>query len=162
METLELVPSDAVRTIVGEVFLVMVKLQIRPVDGKWKSQTGARVTAIVGLSGPVDSGQPNFSVILETSEELALRITGATLKRPLTQWSHIVEDACGEIANMIAGNLKKHLIATHVLSLPTVIHGVDYEWGVPAPQVMQEQVFECGSEAFRVCVLQAQTDHPTP
>lgn len=155
MGTLASVPGEVVRGIVGEVFRVMVRLPVSPAETKGEGAPGRKATAIVSMSGPVDSGKPCFGVIIEMPEQLAIRITASTLRKPIAQWSPIVEDACGEIANMIAGNLKKHLIATHVLSMPTVVHGLDYDWGMPSFHIMQDQRFVCGPDGLRVCVVQA-------
>jgi len=154
----ELAPPDAVKWVVEQVFKVMVRLEAKASSEPWQPLTGKHVTSLVTVSGPVDSDQPNFSVSVEMSEDLAMRVTGATLKRPITGWSHMVEDAIGEITNMIAGNLKKHMIATHVLSIPVVAHGSDFDFQMPSLQATQEQVFICGADRFRLVVGQVKNE----
>jgi len=148
----ELAPPDAVIAVVEQVFKVMVRLEAKASSDAWQAIAGKHVTSLVTVSGPIDSDQPNYSVSLELSEDLAMRVTGATLKKPITGWSHMVEDAIGEITNMIAGNLKKHMIATHVLSIPVVAHGSDFDFKMPTLQATQEQVFSCGADRFRLIV----------
>lgn len=154
----ELAPPDAVKWVVEQVFKVMVRLDARISDAPWQAPTGKRVTSLVTVSGPIDSDQPNYSVSLEMSEELAMRITSTTLRKSVNEWSHMVEDAVGEITNMIAGNLKKHMIATHVLSIPVVAHGSDYDFKMPTLQATQEQVFSCESDRFLLTVGQVKNE----
>ena len=64
-----------------------------------------------------------------------------------------VEDALGEIANMLGGNLKALLPAPSVLSLPVVIKGQDYEFRVPGAAPINQSWFRSPHGDFAVTLF---------
>jgi chemotaxis protein CheX len=52
-----------------------------------------------------------------------------------------VADALGELANMIAGNVKPLLPNAAAISLPTVVHGADLRLDIPGGQAVVAIVF---------------------
>jgi two-component system chemotaxis sensor kinase CheA len=64
----------------------------------------------------------------------------------------LVDDAVGELANIVAGNIKGMLVEACKLGLPTVIRGSDYRVSVPGTSVVLEAAFECEGERFTVAV----------
>ncbi len=82
------------------------------------------VTAIVGFAGHF-TGLLNLHV----PKSLALRFTSSMLGIEVTKLNSDVDDALGEIANMIAGSLKHHLSKDgHEvrLSIPSIVTGDEY------------------------------------
>ncbi len=65
-----------------------------------------------------------------------------------------VEDALGELTNMVAGNLKIVLPRPCQLSLPAVVEGIDYRVIVPGTKIAGQVLFESGSQPFLVTVLE--------
>lgn len=68
-----------------------------------------------------------------------------------------VEDALGELTNMIAGNLKTVLPRPCTLSLPAVVEGLDYRVIVPGTKISGQVLFEFNSEPLLVTLLEGST-----
>lgn len=146
-----LVQPELLSGIITDVFVLMAKLPIQSKSSQEAGEPeGIKVTALVTMSGRPGSPEPNYRVLLEVPERLALKIATSMLQQPILQWSSDVEDACGEVVNMIGGNLKKHLVATHVLSMPAVIHGADFQCSLAHITFEQSAAFVCGPDPFRV------------
>lgn len=82
------------------------------------------ISSLVGLAGTF-----NGLVSLHMPSSLANRATGCMLGMEITEINDDVNDAMGEIANMIAGSFKQHLSKSGLdihLSTPSVVHGKDY------------------------------------
>jgi CheY-specific phosphatase CheX len=65
-----------------------------------------------------------------------------------------VEDALGELTNMVAGNLKIVLPRPCQLSLPAVVEGIDYRVIVPGTKIAGQVLFESNSQPLLVTVLE--------
>jgi len=105
---------------------------------------------VVTLSGPPGSVPACYGFALEMPELLAFKIAALLSPTPIVAWSSLVEDACGEVVNLLAGNAKKHLTANYTLSVPTVVHGKDYHWSMPKLEVKQIERFRCGDALVQV------------
>ena len=84
------------------------------------------VVAIVGLAG---AGGGNLSILFDSDTAIKLAATMLGMKAEEVSTDDM-RDAIGELANMIAGNLKTKLTSTLpnlVLSIPTVITGDNYQ-----------------------------------
>lgn len=149
-----LIRPNVIRSIVLDVFRLMLKMNIEPVlAGTDYTIKGTKVTGVVSMSSPADiPDQPNYAVVLEMTQALAFRVVSAMLQQKVDTWNDLTEDACGEITNMIAGNAKKHLITSHILSMPTVIYGVEYQWCLPHLDVKQVEAFNCGTDVFKLLI----------
>lgn len=82
------------------------------------------LTAMVGLAGTY-----NGLVSVHLPWQLAISFTSLMLGMEVTEIDDDVNDAMGEIANMIAGSFKQHLSkgGTDIqLSTPSVVNGSDY------------------------------------
>ncbi len=82
------------------------------------------VSAMVGLAGTY-----NGLISIHQPISLALKVTEAMLDMEVTEIDQDVLDALGEIANMVAGNVKQHLSKGGLdirLSTPSVATGSDY------------------------------------
>jgi len=64
-----------------------------------------------------------------------------------------VRDVIGEVANMLAGNLKALLPEPCRISLPAVAFGSDVHMTVPRTAVEAAASFECGGRALAVTLL---------
>ena len=161
MSPAALIRPNVIRSIVLDVFRLMLRLETEPVlAGTDYVIKGTKVTGVVSMSSPADApNQPNYAVVLEMTQELAFEVVGAMLQQKIEVWNDLAEDACGEITNMVAGNAKKHLISSHVLSMPTVIYGVDYQWCLPHLEVKQIEVFKCGNQIFKVLIGEEKRRH---
>lgn len=106
-------------TMVGLEDLLNLPVPIDPV-----SNFKDCISALVGLAGV-----HNGLVSLHMPVEQALNATSNMLGMAVTEVNDDVNDAMGEIANMIAGSFKQHLSKSGVdiqISTPSVVHGKEY------------------------------------
>lgn len=95
------------------------------------------VSGMIGLAG-----QCRGLLAIHAHEDVAMAITSRFLGVPVDVVAEEVVDAFGELANMLAGNIKMALDPSGkavTLSVPSCIHGADYH-------------VECVEEAFWVVV----------
>lgn len=86
------------------------------------------ISGVIGLSGKAAG-----MVIINLSEEVALKAASAMLMMEVTEVNDDVLDAVGELANMVAGQAKAELEEYELsVSLPTVITGEDHDVRFPS------------------------------
>jgi chemotaxis protein CheX len=94
-------------------------------------------------------GQSRAIVTVDCSTRLARLLGAAMFDTPENELSQEeVDDALGEIANIIGGNIKALLPGPSELGLPEI----DYNVVDRPSQTVVEQAFRCTGEPFRVCV----------
>lgn len=106
-------------TMVGLEDLLHLPIQIDPV-----THFSDCISSLVGLAGSY-----NGLVSLHMPSELALKATSSMLGMTVTELNDDVNDAMGEIANMIAGSFKLHLSRSGLdihISTPSVVYGKEY------------------------------------
>lgn len=106
-------------TMVGLEDLLHLPIQIDPVTNFTDC-----VSSLVGLAGAY-----NGLVSLHMPSSLAITATSGMLGMAVTELDDDVNDAMGEIANMIAGSFKQHLSRSGLdvhLSTPSVVYGKEY------------------------------------
>ena len=112
---------------VQDVFINMVgvdDLMHMPVQIGVTTHFKKCLTAMVGLAGTY-----NGLVSVHIPWPLAISFTSLMLGMEVTEIDDDVNDAMGEIANMIAGSYKQHLSkggSDIQLSTPSVVNGADY------------------------------------
>lgn len=144
--------EDAVReTIAGitkGVFSTMVMLDVvdEPPLDEPVLNFHETVTSMVGLAGS-HSG----ILAIHCPKKLALLVTSNMLGMEVTEVDDDVNDAMGEIANMVGGDVK-HIFspkgADINLSIPTVIYGNDYALESVSSAESLVMPFVCGDERF--------------
>jgi chemotaxis protein CheX len=104
------------------------------------------LTSMVGLAGS-HSG----ILAVHCPKNLALLITSNMLGMEVTEIDDDVNDAMGEIANMIGGDIK-HIFspkgADINLSIPTAIYGSDYLLESMSSSETLLMPFQCGGDRF--------------
>jgi chemotaxis protein CheX len=106
-------------TMVGLEDLLHLPIQIDPI-----TEFKDCISSLVGLAGSY-----NGLVSLHMPSVLANKATGFMLGMEVTEVNDDVNDAMGEIANMIAGSFKQHLSKSGLdvqLSTPSVVYGKEY------------------------------------
>jgi chemotaxis protein CheX len=144
----------------AEVMQTMMQMSVRPVRTTFKKVEAqqAEVIGSVGIAG-VLSG--NISIFL--SRELARIVTAKMLMmepEDITSDEELV-DAVGEMANMIAGNIKTHLfkkIPLFDIATPAVTIGQDMRRSSVADQLCLLSVFEWEGHEFMVEFLLVSRD----
>ncbi len=144
--------EDAVRKTIADitkgVFSTMVMLDVvdePPLDAPVLN-FHETVTSMVGLAGS-HSG----ILAIHCPKNLALLVTSNMLGMEVTDVDEDVNDAMGEIANMVGGDVK-HIFspkgADINLSIPTVIYGSDYALESMSSAESLVMPFVCGEERF--------------
>jgi chemotaxis protein CheX len=111
--------QDVFITMVGVEDLIHLPLQV-DVTTHFKEC----LTAMVGLAGTY-----NGLVSVHLPWPMAISFTSLMLGMEVTEIDDDVNDAMGEIANMVAGSFKQHLSkggSDIQLSTPSVVNGADY------------------------------------
>lgn len=112
---------------VNDVFINMVgveDLMHLPIQIDVTTHFKDCITAMVGLAGTY-----NGLVSVHVPWQLAISFTSLMLGMEVTEIDDDVNDAMGEIANMIAGSFKQHLSkggSDIKLSTPSVVNGSNY------------------------------------
>lgn len=99
------------------------------------------------------TGEWNGAIVLQCSRLLARSVTESMFEMSPGEASAAeIEDAVGELANIIGGGLKCLLPGPSTLSLPTVTDGV--AMAIPGSEAILGETFSAGGEAFIVTVHQ--------
>jgi len=108
---------------IREVFELMLGQQLT-VSGERAEHQQPAITAMVGLAGQV-CGVMSIRCSMQAASRMAAKMLGA---EPAPD-SPEIQDAFGEICNMVAGNFKNKIAGLGdncMLSVPTVVTGSDY------------------------------------
>lgn len=109
-----------------EIFETMIMVDVNPGEPlkEHVSKFKFSLSAMVGFAG---FKQGNLSI--HASETVAKGLTQDFLGMEVEEINEDVEDAMGELANMLAGSLKPFIASNGEkveLSLPSVVHGEEY------------------------------------
>jgi len=97
------------------------------------------ISGVIGLTGRAVG-----TVVINLSEEVALRAASTMLMMEYTEVNEDVIDAIGEIANMVAGAAKAELEEYDLsVSLPTVITGENHDVCFPSSTTPICVPFDC-------------------
>ncbi len=139
---------------VQEVFETMLDWPCRrgPVPSQDGGLTPSKsVTAVVGFGGLL-SGACIFRVSAAAALKMAARLTGAEI----ADVDATVQDAIGEICNMLAGSWKSRFPELGVqcgLSVPAVIAGSDYKLRIQSPKFELRHAYIAGDTGFEVTIV---------
>ena len=134
--------------VVDMVFATMLGLKVEPYPMPWVRPT-EMVTAAVYFAG-----EWRGAVLLECTRRQAR--TFAQLLMPIdpaAMTDEDVRDALGELANMLAGNLKSVLPSGVVLSMPSVIEGSDYSLKICGKRSIERVLFWSIEDIFGVTLV---------
>jgi len=110
------------------------------------------VTACVHFTGGWEG-----SVVLECPETLGLEAASLMFAmEPSETGLSEMKDALGELANMVAGNVKPLLPNPCQISMPTVVDGVEYEVSLPGARQIQRIGLRSQGKAFAAAVYDKQ------
>ena len=129
--------SDKIIESTLEIFTDMVMMEISVVD-KPRLKLGPLKESITGMIGL--AGTHKGVLAVHFPKQVALNVTSSFLGMEVEEINVDVQDAIGEIANMLGGNLKTILSGQGKdiqLSLPSTIYGDEYTF---TSQVDTDQV----------------------
>lgn len=141
--------EDAVR-VVRDIFGTMLGLEVEPVQVQWPPPEDL-INVTVHYAGAWKG-----ALLLECTYPQAYVFTSRLMdiEEPEAM-NDDVRDAMGELANMIAGNLKPVLPPGVCLSMPTLIEGTDYALRILGGSLAGMVAFGCGYGVFWVTLIEA-------
>lgn len=146
------VNDEDVSRLVHDVWSSIIGIELR------EAGTGSLGVAERSLTGFVHiQGRWNGTVTVEVPDGLALEAAAAMFGLELDELGgEEIDDALGELANMIGGGVKSLLPGPCQLSLPAVVGGLDYEVNVPGCRPVRQLWFlDSRDRAVAVTVLEA-------
>jgi chemotaxis protein CheX len=144
---------SAIQSSVSEVFSTMLGVMVEPCESR-QDATGPRTTegivSFVGLAGTwVGSG------LLSCHSGLACRLCSLFLMTDSREVDEEVQDAIGEIANMVIGSFKtvaESTVGPLTLSIPTTIYGQNFSSKSLGNNEWTVVPFKIGDETLEVWV----------
>lgn len=135
--------------VVDMVFSTMLGLKVEPYPMPWVRPTDM-VTAAVYFAGAWRG-----AVLLECTRRQARTFAQLLMSiGPSAMIDEDVRDALGELANMLAGNLKSVLPSGVVLSMPSVIEGSDYSLQICGKRSIERVPFWSIEDIFGVTLVE--------
>lgn len=120
--------DDKIIESVKEIFSTMIMMEVEVIDEKTGTHEPLRdsISGIIGLAGTHKG-----ILAVHLPKAVAVAITGSFLGMEVTEIDEDVEDAVGELANMLGGNVKTLLSERGrdiELSMPSTISGQHYDF----------------------------------
>lgn len=135
--------------IVESVFSTMLNLEVHQAEMAW-TPAPDMITAAVYFAGAWKG-----AVLLECARPLAFEFTHRLMSIDLpSAVNDDVRDAMGELANMLAGNLKSVLPHGIDLSMPSVVEGADYTLRVCGGGLIDRIPFQSGLGVIWVTLIE--------
>jgi chemotaxis protein CheX len=146
--SLEIYREDLAR-IVQSVFRTMMDLDAATSDAPWKHSPDM-ITSAVHFVGEW-RGAALVECNVPQALQFAARFMGIEMPSAIDD---DVRDVMGELANMVAGNLKSLLPRGSDLSMPSVVEGSDYALRVCGVNAAERMTFSSAAGAFRVTLIE--------
>lgn len=141
--------ENSISGITQNVFAMLLGIRMARSDGFAFAAGRPTTTGVVTISGGW-CGAITVTVDGRTGRRIAAHMFGTSLERAT---DGEVNDAIGEVANMIGGNFKSRLAQPALLSLPTVAHGTGCTVSVPGSREVGRFGFESAGNRAIVTVV---------
>jgi chemotaxis protein CheX len=115
---------NAFCTTTMNVFRTMFSIEAAPGKPHLKTEPfpTSDISGIIGFSGEAQG-----SIALSFPRDTALKVVSAMVGSPMTELNTEISDAIGELANIVAGNVKKEIPQFQLsISLPQVVVGMNH------------------------------------
>lgn len=142
--------AEGILAIAHEIWSTTLDLEVKP-GSALPAQNGQTtlLTSCIQISGDWQG-----AVTLSCTHDLARRAVASMFDMSVEEVGRDdMYDAIGEMANMVAGNMKPMLSPTCRLSPPAVVEGVEYELRIPGARLIHETPMECEGMPFAVSVF---------
>jgi chemotaxis protein CheX len=139
---------ESVAQIAGTVFETMLGLSIDPVEGGGALPAGSLTAAVYY------AGTWRGVLLLECSPEQGADWAARYMQLAPPLSIDDVRDGVGEVANVIAGNLKALLPSGVGLSIPSVVQGSDYSVRICGGNLVEHMSFASSGGAFRITLVE--------
>jgi chemotaxis protein CheX len=146
--------DELVRTAVREVFETMLSLDLEPQPAGTSIQnTEPHVVGAVGFIG-----RPNGIVYVYATANFARDITNALLGLAETDATsdEMVNDAMGELTNMIVGHIKSRLADRGMpcaLTIPSIVRGTNFTIEAVSTTTRRLCAFQCRGNRLAIEIL---------
>ena len=140
---------DDLARIVQSVFQTMMDLEVAASEARW-THAPDTVTSAVHFAGEW-RGAALVECNAQQACQFAARFMGID---PPAAIDDDVRDVMGELANMVAGNLKSLLPRGVGLSMPSVVVGNDYTLHVCGANAVERMTFASAAGMFRITLIE--------
>lgn len=142
---------DDLASVVQSVFATMMNLEVTRSEAPWTHAPNTITSAVLFV------GEWRGGTLVECEGwqacQFAVHFMGVDLPAAIDD---DVRDVMGELANMVAGNLKSLLPHGVDLSIPSVVEGTDYAMHVcRGANAMERMTFSSPVGDFRVTLIEA-------
>ncbi len=144
-----MVQNEQIRSIIENIWSSVLGLSVNRTEPAG-APTGEYLTSCVHITGAW-AGALTIACPVASSRQAAALMFGM---EPKDVGDSEMQDALGELANIAGGNVKALLPAGCMLSLPTVVQGVDHKFVVPNSRVTGETAFTCEGQTTMVRILE--------
>ena len=148
-----MIHPEEIEQIVTSIWMSILDL---PIAAALEDSNAAPSFGTRTLTGCVQfTGEFEGAALVHTTAALARRLASVMFMADEDSLSlEEVQDALGEISNMIAGNIKPLLPGPARISLPSVVEGQDYTVIVPGSRSVCRASFQCLDQPLLVSVQQ--------
>jgi len=136
-------------SIVQSVFRTMMDMEVEAAAAPWIHPPDTLTAAVHFV------GEWRGATLVECGAQPARQFAQHFMGIPLPPAiDDDVRDVMGELANMVAGNLKSLLPRGVDLSMPSVVEGSDYSMRICGGNLVERIAFTCAAGAFRVTIVE--------
>ena len=147
--------DEHITTIVRSIWTSLFDTDVEPT---WSAASLAATRSVTGMV--TIEGAWRGAVMVRCGLPLASLLTARMFAVESEPAFDDIADAIGELANIVAGNLKALLPGPSAISLPAVALGVDYEVSVIGTSVVANVAFVTVGHTFAVVVTQSDSGEP--
>ncbi len=141
---------DDLTRIVQSVFGTMMELEVTPVPAPWVHSSDAIAAAVHFV------GEWRGATLVETGGPQARHFAHKFMGIPIPPAiDDDVRDVMGELANMVAGNLKSLLPHGVDISVPSVVEGSDYSLRISHGNLVEQAHFTSVAGDFCITVVES-------
>ncbi len=141
--------SSDIYQVTQTVWLALVEKELRAEDATLEC-SGHVLTGCVQITGEWEG-----AIVVSCSHKLAVGTTAFMFDMEHEEvTAEELQDAVGELANMVGGSVKGLVPGPSRLSLPTVIDGSDYKTKIPGSRKLVEACMSSDGEPLVVTVMQ--------
>ena len=141
-------PSD-VEQVTRTVWMALVEQELETAPEGEGTLSGRFLTGCVQITGEWEG-----AIVVSCSFNLAMSTTAFMFDMDVSEVDREeLQDAVGELANMVGGSLKGLVPGPSRLSLPTVVDGSDYSTKIPGAKQEVQAALTAGGEPLIVTVM---------
>lgn len=144
--------TEELTALVDEIFGSMAGMQLVASGTKAPHSPNGYMASSVQIVGDWQ-GAVRLDIDLDLARQACANFTGV---EPSELSPQDIQDAAGELANMVGGGVKAVCSPNSRLSLPSVAMGVDFEFTVLQGKVMLSACFQHPCGALTVSVIERQ------